>query len=258
MRCPKCGYISFDHLEKCLKCKKDIEAVSDGLAGSTYNIEAPSFLKLKSEKVEDIADDVDMSEELAFDDDEEYVDEDLEILMEEDDAGPEPEVVLEEDEQEEDQEIEIDFSQFEDADESEIDLFDGDEDGEETEPSLSIEMPEELSDLSDLAPPDKDLEKEPAAPAQLAEVPEVPEEADGDFTDLNLDDLDFDLGLDEEPEKSAVVSSEEAGLALDEIDFAETLSGKSSPRRAKSEEMDLDLDLDFDLDLGSLSMDKDD
>ena len=34
MRCPKCGYISFDHLEQCLKCKKNIKAVSDNMHGT--------------------------------------------------------------------------------------------------------------------------------------------------------------------------------------------------------------------------------
>lgn len=45
MRCPKCGYISFDHVETCLKCKKDISGKVD-VVGTTYHAAAPSFLKV--------------------------------------------------------------------------------------------------------------------------------------------------------------------------------------------------------------------
>ena len=45
MRCPKCGYISFDHLATCLNCKKDISEISSTAQGTTYNAAAPMFLK---------------------------------------------------------------------------------------------------------------------------------------------------------------------------------------------------------------------
>ena len=50
MRCPKCGYISFDHLEECRKCNKNIKAVSDSLYGSIYNVQPPTFLNLHREQ----------------------------------------------------------------------------------------------------------------------------------------------------------------------------------------------------------------
>jgi hypothetical protein len=31
MRCPKCGYISFDHLEKCMKCSRDLSSAREDL-----------------------------------------------------------------------------------------------------------------------------------------------------------------------------------------------------------------------------------
>lgn len=46
MRCPKCGYISYDRLERCSKCKSDLTAVSQKLHGTTLNVEAPAFLAM--------------------------------------------------------------------------------------------------------------------------------------------------------------------------------------------------------------------
>jgi len=45
MRCPKCGYISFDHAETCSKCKKDISAQSEQLSGTILLAEAPAYLQ---------------------------------------------------------------------------------------------------------------------------------------------------------------------------------------------------------------------
>ena len=44
MRCPKCGFISFDHLTSCAKCGKDIADVASELQGTSINVEAPMFL----------------------------------------------------------------------------------------------------------------------------------------------------------------------------------------------------------------------
>lgn len=48
MRCPKCSYISFDHLETCKKCHKYIGDVLAEINGTTYGIEVPLFLKIAS------------------------------------------------------------------------------------------------------------------------------------------------------------------------------------------------------------------
>lgn len=266
MRCPKCGYISFDHLAECLKCNKNITAISNNLYGSTYNIQAPAFLRLDKKKKEEPSERMDLSGESFFTGDDEYVDKELEILVEEEDSDIEGGIGFVEDKQvnlelsgdEEDEgEIEIDFSQFEEADELKADLFDADEVEEEeqqeqvAQPSLSIEVPDELSDISDLAPPEISIEEDEQPPGK---------HADSDFADLDLDDLNFDLDLgviDEEPASKPEVP-EEAVLTLDEIDFTETLAESISETSKKSETMDMDLDMDldmdFDLDLGELSI----
>jgi hypothetical protein len=44
MRCPKCGFISFDHLTSCTKCGKDIAEVASELQGTSIKLETPMFL----------------------------------------------------------------------------------------------------------------------------------------------------------------------------------------------------------------------
>ncbi len=270
MRCPKCGFISFDHLEECLKCKKNIKAISDSLFGSTYNVTPPNFLHLDREEKEESVDEMELSDDQFFDDEHDFVDEELEILVAEEEEGDdadgeidfenEDQVVMEsseEDEQENDGEIEIDFSQFEDADEPEVNLFDDDEsekdapqESEEWD-SPALEIPAELSDISDLAPPAK-------GNAEAEQSPGI--SPDSAFPELALDDLDFDLDLDGESASKKEVQEveEDAVLALDDIEFSEALTESSSDVSKKSGSMDMDQDLDFDLDLGDLSIHNED
>ncbi|HHO47731.1 MAG TPA: hypothetical protein ENN06_04660 [Desulfobacteraceae bacterium] len=44
MRCPKCGYISFDLIEKCVKCGKNINGSAKQLRGTVGNVPPPAFL----------------------------------------------------------------------------------------------------------------------------------------------------------------------------------------------------------------------
>lgn len=44
MRCPKCGYISFDRQNSCSKCNHDLTAVSEQLKGTVVKAAAPFFL----------------------------------------------------------------------------------------------------------------------------------------------------------------------------------------------------------------------
>jgi hypothetical protein len=266
MRCPKCGYISFDHLEKCLKCNKDIKATAVSLFGTTYNIQVPTFLKLPPLQQEESSEENDLFQERSVDEIDEYVDDELEILVEDEDADLDGEIRFAQDEdiglvaagkrEEEDEgEIGIDFSQFDDADEPEANLLDEDMEEEGlAEPIAKVapamEIPAELSDMSDLAPPGK-----------AAETARRPAEktANADLSDLELEDLYFDLGLDgvDEEQKNKKARAKEAVLALDEIDFSDALGESGSGSSKKLGNMDMDEDLDFDLDLGGLSIHKD-
>jgi hypothetical protein len=44
MRCPKCGFISFDHLTSCAKCGRDISETASELQGTSIKVETPMFL----------------------------------------------------------------------------------------------------------------------------------------------------------------------------------------------------------------------
>lgn len=44
MRCPKCGFISFDHLTSCAKCGRDVSQVAAELQGTSIKVETPMFL----------------------------------------------------------------------------------------------------------------------------------------------------------------------------------------------------------------------
>lgn len=44
MRCPKCSYISFDMVEKCVKCGKNISGSATELRGTVASVPPPPFL----------------------------------------------------------------------------------------------------------------------------------------------------------------------------------------------------------------------
>jgi len=48
MRCPRCGFISFDHLNFCRKCQKPLASLAPALRGSAYDCQAPAFLRFSA------------------------------------------------------------------------------------------------------------------------------------------------------------------------------------------------------------------
>ncbi len=44
MKCPKCGNVSFDHLDNCMKCSKDLSADRDELNLLAFRPEVPFLL----------------------------------------------------------------------------------------------------------------------------------------------------------------------------------------------------------------------
>ncbi len=272
MRCPKCGYISFDHLTTCLNCSKDLTDSSSVAHGTTYNAAPPMFLKFSAdEEVGEEVEDFEMMPD-ALDDHLDVVDPDLNILVKDDDgdidfnpddmmkkgspAGLDRDdrITLDDDGEEEsdDREIEIDLSQFEDTSAEE-------EVGDGPQEKFSMDVPGELADLSDLAPPPPE-EKIPSA--RVGKGAEAEMGLDMLDLDMNLDTLDTDFSLTEQAREGA----EEGypGLSLDDIDLSDSSEDDQAapappppPKAAsaaKPQEMDMDAELNFDLDLGGLTL----
>jgi hypothetical protein len=261
MRCPKCGYISFDHIDTCLRCNKDVSKAS-AVEGTTYNVAPPSFLKFTKREQS-----VEEKDEISFDADDDFgvVDPDLDVLAEDND----------EDSQEEEFDFGNDFDAFGDEDsfgvaaesddDSGLDLGqfeDAFEDDEQGHGDISIDIPDELSDISDLSAP---VEEEP----EVIEAPVAEKDDDefGDFNlDLEMDDLNDDFSLTAGDESGGGASEEDAlaDLSLDDLGLTEaepepeeTPKSAEPPQKTKKDEMDMDADLDFDLDLGGISLDDD-
>lgn len=278
MRCPKCGYISFDLVDECLKCKKNIKSTSEVLQGSVLNVPAPSFLKFRSEPKETKENKDDYSDEFSSigsdfaEKESKYFESDVDFSS--DDTG-EIEIVsdiFEENDLEEEftispfeegdipeGEIEVDLSQFEEVSDPEAAFLSAADDssGDTDDDSFEISVPEELNDMSDLDPPEVAAENDATDDLDL----------DLDFdlnldtgpVDLDLDDLNFDLALDDiDPGEGAPAEPvQETVLALDDIDFSEALSEGGGATGDDSSSMDMDGDLNFDLDLGGLSIHND-
>lgn len=261
MRCPKCGYISYDHLEECLKCKKNIKAATENINGSIYHVAAPTFLHIPSDNHEEYEESGDIIAEDLQTDGEEYIDDELAILVDSPDAefddddapeitiGDEMDVELGDDgdselgfevEEAEEDGIEIDLSQFEAAPSPDM-ISEEDEESAEPDAFGGLDMPEELADISDLDPPG--LESQ----TNVEAAQEEPE--------LSLDDLDFDLGLNGLDDIGSGPDQEQV-MSLDEIDFTDTLAETQPLRSASDRGVSMDDDLDFELDLGDLSIDK--
>lgn len=258
MRCPKCGFISFDNVSKCLKCSKDISEATKAFQGSTLNVDTPSFLKIP------LPTEGDMQIEGAaeVDGEIEFADPDLEILVNDGDQGT-LDFDLEGDDEEDsgdtgsfeevaedDIELSADLGQFEDVSDDDtfsFEDFDDDDEQEDTAETdfAAMDMPEELSDISDLSPPEIAMDDESPAEAtsdfdQVEE--EEPQQAAEPEDDLDFSNLDFDLG-----------TAEEAAAAGDEALDGQAIAAEFdelSPVAAAS----MDEDLDFSLDLGGLSI----
>lgn len=261
MRCPKCGYISFDRLEACLKCKKDISAASEALQGGVLHVTPPVFLNLQPE--EDQSDGHGLAAEgEGFED--EVLDGDLDILIDAESAeGSEEGVVLDMDQYEEEEsgssdfeissdkepEISIDPSLFDNDVDIEDEVFDNQLDNvsEKGTGDFEIEMPEELADMSDLAPP---------APSEDTKSSSLDSSDDSNSLSIDLDSLDFDLDSDVPAGDKSIESlgGEEDVVPLGDIDFSDTISGPGKEKSKKSGTMVMDDDLNFDLDLGGLSI----
>ncbi len=258
MRCPKCGFISFDQLSNCVKCNKSFNDLKDMVRGTAFSTSAPAFLKIHSEPVkQSFGEDIQISDTLG--EEFEVQDPDLDILFEGEDAegggGQESGLRLEDErdgdsvsedfemafdtDKEEEEGIAMDLGQFQDSVQDDLGSHAPQSVREE---AVSLELPDELTDISDLAPP----KKKSAPPAAMT--------LEDDF------DFSLDLDTDELKSKPAPVAKSAArggGVDLGEFDLSMDVKPKKAARKTAAKESDMDGELDFELDLGDLSLDKD-
>ena len=209
MRCPKCGYITFDHLETCTKCRKKIAAMSEQLSGTVFKAEAPAFLQFKVHEpgtdndasVELFPENNDIDVEFSFDGKEDVSDkaqasEEIEFdFMDESQDAP----ASQGDEDEGGDELDLALFNEESV---ELDLDEGDTDVAESKDGPQLDFSE--LDISDLAPPAADeddlssaeLTLEDPASAPVASAKDSAQSSmgiGGGLEDLQMDGLDLEM-----------------------------------------------------------------
>ena len=211
MKCPKCGYISFDYNEICPKCNKGIAVDRDKLKLPDFRPDPPSLLGTLTGKVTK-SQDVDLMESAEtaemLDQELDFGSEELEFTEEESFAADttEPalddtysfEVPLEEVTEESAQEPEEEFE-----------FLDSEEDIEELE-LPSIESTEDLS---------IDIEEPPAEESDLEPIsePSIEDQTEPEPEQITLDDV-----MEAEPDSGLPSFDEEtASLELEDLMEAE-------------------------------------
>lgn len=257
MRCSKCGYISFDHLDSCRKCHKPMVATE--LKGTTCSAVVPLFLDLSlgakvDREEQDMVDILDPDLDLLADGEEvidfgdNMVDNQNVAMNAESQAsdrgeispGDDFEIAFAVDSKETDltldeEDLLIDTSRFEDVP---INI----QTVQAAQP-VQLKIPEGLADISDLARPSVAGGLSPATGGEVTGGLDV----DLDFDDLRLDDLNLSLGGQKVSDSASITEEDDfAALSLDDID----LSGSLEVAQPQSSSPSEDDDLDFDLDLG--------
>ncbi len=246
MRCPKCDYITFDQLESCPSCNKNISKFSRELVGVTFKARIPDFLQFGAQEAEPEEEVEEVSAEMEMFDE----DDDVELIGEEVDTETEGEEDLDFAEEEEPEDSEgIDFdlpdsSETAEQDNVDLELSADDDDG------LDLSLDDDGLDLSvDDGDNDKGLEHSAGT-----------EELEG--LDLSLDDTDSEIvmEIEEQPEKESSLelggldlsdlspsSAGDSGSAPEELTLEKTdeVSGESSQQGDGLPDLELD-GLDFD------------
>ena len=249
MRCSKCGYISFDHLETCKKCHKPVNQADSGLNGTVFDTAVPGFLRFTT-PVESEPPDTDLVDQV-----EEYSDDFQFPPLEGADS------------------VEVESGESEDDEELVLNLDDIGFDDEQPGTDESDEIILELDDLEEATPleafslgaEDQDEQEEVAAPAidfgdldisDLGPPSEESSDAESDFgtAPAALEGLD-ELVVDKvEPDTGGGQAKEAFGLEdllLDELDLDKIDTATISNSSTKSLKTGTALD-NFDVDLGEL------
>jgi len=218
MRCPKCGYITFDHLEICPKCKKNIAKISEELSGNIFKVEVPLFLKFEIDEPEmepDVSVDIPVEEEDA----------ELEVTVDGDDIP----------------DIEFSFEEEDFLDDSSP--ADDDRKEETVDAGIQAEGLEETSVSPDTPEGEEDLvlsEEEDFAGFDLDE--EEQDEGHEESTDDEKDEIGFSgeedfSGFDlDEGEKESADSEDGPHVDFSALDIADLAPPEAEENEAETEE----------------------
>ncbi|MEA1933863.1 MAG: hypothetical protein U9N60_05465 [Thermodesulfobacteriota bacterium] len=260
MRCPKCGFISFDHLTSCSKCGKELAETSDQLKGTSIKSHTSCFLdsvfEVESAELENRAageaDAYDADDSIELDVSTEGPDEDeidlsgMEVDDEEEAAG----IIMPgmEEFSEEDEIPTISLNQFEDTDKSDEDASKGGIVFSLDESALEIEKQnKEPADeaIAGIAPADG--ESSPAA-EESPETTPLPKSDNVPATDKDtgLDVMSLvndETGLDLSAFNGNPAGEMESEFEADEDDELDDLEGildNIDENSAKTDTLDLD------------------
>ncbi len=228
MRCPKCGYISFDTVGSCKKCHKNIGELVGDLEGTVFDAQAPVFLHIEPGTTSATASGYEIKDEVSISGSE------MEELPAFPSGAEEEENDVSADEAAE-EEGTLSLDDFDEAEVSgEIILEDDAEDVGTESDDLQLDFGD--IDISDLAPPEAGEESAVTGESlnldedieEIAETPDSTEPAPSLVTpgagleDLQVDNLDFDspaplVSGSKLGEK--LMPSVKTGTALDDFDF---------------------------------------
>ena len=191
MKCPKCSYTTFDYLDTCPRCGKDMTAEKAKLNISSIKPKPPFLLGSLTGDLSDSSvgipipeDSEEVAEEMKLKDEEVYDDgSELDINMEEESALP----LSEESEPEKEEAVE-------EFDLGDLDLSEDNQDMEmefipdTSGPAIEATAAEEQEEVI--------IEEEPSPEKKEDKKGVKPKEAEKDMEELNLDVEDLDLELD--------------------------------------------------------------
>ena len=228
MKCPKCGYNSFDYNQVCPKCNKDISTVQQKMNLPTFFPDPPSFLGAligdEDMPMEDYSEgdtssmEVEHEEELSLDEPTAMVEEDIDIEEEQD-----FELSLDDDalDMNGSQEIEISL------DDESFDLLPGESEGE-----IELEQEENRSLKDESLAIDLDAEDIVDLPSMDSPVDEIPQ----DLMDLSEEDsVDATPELEEEE-----LSLDLGDLSFEDLDATSTITPEMIQTANSEQEIELE------------------
>jgi hypothetical protein len=226
MRCPKCNYISFDEVEICGGCKKNIAKYSQALHGVIFKAECPDFLWFQKPEEEPEEEETELLEEDAESESTEAEGDDTEIDMgfgDDESEGPAADDTVEFTPDAEDTDLGLDLDTADTATDEEPQEIEFDLDA--ASPEVEKEQKEETQEAA--------LDLEDTKESSLFDVDDAEDKGLADLSMDGLDDLDIELDdaeevappsvkLDKTPEKKQPAKKKQAEEApgLDDLDLS--------------------------------------